>query len=356
MTGLGVDLEIKYGFGSDNHSSVHPKLFAALADAQQLGHLPSYGTDDLTKSVIERMRMAFGGQPDIHFVFNGTAANVLALATSIKSYEAVICSEHAHLQNDECSAPEKLIGCKLLTCPAADAKLTPQAVRAHLIRRGDQHSAQAKVISITQPTEYGTVYTLDELRALVDLAQANGLYVHIDGARFCQAVHYLKTDLRSLTSDLGIDVLSFGGTKNGFMFGEAVIVFNPRLKEGFKFLRKQFLQLPSKGRFLAAQFGAYFENELYLEIARHGHKQALRLAAGLRGLEDQGLNLTVTQAVQSNAVFVRFPKHVIAKLREHSFFYIWDEKTFEARLMMSFDTTDEHIDGFLAHVKKTLGD
>lgn len=334
-------MEIQKGFGSDNHAIVHSKIMQAIVECN-LGHAPSYGTDSLTEKSLLTIRQHFGESCEAHFVFNGTAANVLALATLVSSYQTVLCSDVAHINVDECGAPEKMIGCKLQPIATVDGKLSVEALSRYLVRRGDQHFSQAKAISITQPTELGTVYTLDEIAAICRFAKQNRLFVHMDGARLMNAAHFLNCSLKQMTTDLGVDVVSFGGTKNGLMFGEAVVLLNSDIKNNFKFLRKQMMQLPSKTRFIAAQFEAWLGTQLHREIAKHVHDLALQL----RDLLLQEPGIKVTQAVQSNAVFCIFPKRIIKQLRQSRFFYIWNEETFEARLMISHDTTQKEIADF----------
>lgn len=330
-------------FGSDNHSGAHPLVIEKLL-AENSGHAPSYGTDPTSLRVTENMKKTFGNEAEIFFVFNGTAANVLAISTLVESYHSIICASTSHLQMDECGAPEKAIGCKLVLIESRDGRITPDQIAEKLVRLGDQHASQPKLVSITLPTEYGTCYTLEELRALREFTRAKGLYLHIDGARLVHAANYLKCDLYEITGKLGADAVSFGGTKNGLMFGEAVVVYSQRAKEKLKYLRKQYMQLPSKTRFIAAQFDALLsDDDLWREITSHTHRLALRLRDGLLTIPE----VAITQDVQANSVFAKIPKNWVKHLREHYFFYVWDEKTFEVRLMMSFDSTAEHVDDFI---------
>jgi threonine aldolase len=341
------ELEMKRGFGSDNHSGVHPRIFSALLKSN-LGHQPSYGTDPLTSACEKMFRELFGANAESHFVFNGTAANVLAIAPFVQSYHSILASEHAHLINDECGAPEKALGCKVVSVAAGKAqcggKLEISELENHVIRRGDQHFSQARVISITQPTELGCVYTLEEIRSMTQFAHANGLIVHMDGARLVNAAVSLGVSLKEMTTDCGVDVVSVGGTKNGLMFGEAVVFLKPPSANlGFKFQRKQLMQLPSKTRFIAAQFLEFLGTDLWKLNSSHANKMALLLSDGLRTIPAA----EVTQPTQANAVFVKFPKSWISPLREKYFFYVWNEKTFECRLMTSFDTEPADIEKFL---------
>lgn len=331
-------------FGSDNHSGVHPLVLEKLMAENALGHAPAYGTDPTSLRAADSMRSLFGPGAEIFFVFNGTAANVLCISTLIESYQSVICASTAHIQMDECGAPEKISGSKLAIIESKDGKITPEQIEEKLVRLGDQHATQPKLVSITLPTEYGTCYSLEELRAIRAFTKSKGLLMHIDGARLVQAANYLKCDLHEITGKLGVDAVSFGGTKNGLMFGEAIIVFTKEAKEKLKYLRKQNMQLPSKTRFIGAQFEALLGGQqVWREITAHTHAMALRLRDGLLKFPE----IKITQDVQANSVFALVPKEWVKTLRENYFFYVWDEKTFEVRLMMSFDSTPQHIDGFL---------
>lgn len=326
------------GFGSDNHSGVHPEILKALTEAN-VGHAPSYGTDPLTEKCQELFKTHFGKSADAFFVFNGTAANVLSLKTMMKSFESCFVTDISHLNQDECAAPEFFAG-KLIAVKSVNGKLTIPELEKHYIRLGDQHYAQPRVLSLTQPTEVGTLYSLEEIKTLTTWAKAKNLLVHMDGARFVNAVYKLNCSMSQMTTDLGVDVLSFGGTKNGLMFGEAVVVLNPGLGKDFKYIRKQAAQLPSKTRFIAAQFLAFFTNDLYKKIAQHSCDMAQYF---YEKLSDK---VKISYPVQSNAVFAEIPQPLIKKLKQQYFFYVWDEKTFECRLMTSWDTQKEEIDGF----------
>lgn len=338
--------EIKKGFGSDNHCGVHPKILEALV-AANYGHMPSYGTDEISNQAIAEFRKHFGKDTEVYFVFNGTAANTLSLRALTQSFNSAFCTDIAHVQSDECGAPEILGQCKLVPLPSKDGKLTAQQISENLIRRGDQHATQAKAVTITQPTEYGTVYSLKEIKDIVDVAHRNGLYVHIDGARLPNACVSLNCTFKELTTDLGVDVVSFGGTKNSLMFGEAILFLNKDLARDFKYIRKQYMQLPSKSRFIAAQFLALFKNDLWKENAEH----ILRLAKLLRDEVKDIPHVKITQKVESNAVFAIIPKDVYKKVCEKFFFYVWDEKTWECRLMLSHDNTEEEVKEFATLLK-----
>ena len=331
------------GFGSDNHSGAHPRILAAIARANE-GHMPSYGTDPVSERAEKVLAAHFGPGTRAYFVFNGTAANVLALASSLRPYQAVICSANAHINRDECAAPERMAGVKLLPVSSKDGKLRPDDVRRQLVRGGDQHYAQPAMVSITQPLESGAVYALSEISALAEVCREAGLLLHMDGARLVNAAASLGVSLRALTRDCGVDVLSLGGTKNGLLFGEAVLFFHPELGRDFKYIRKQLGQLPSKTRFIGAQFEEFLGTDLWLQNARHANSMARRLADGLK----QRSFVRITHAVETNAVFARIPRPLVAPLRKRFFFYVWDELTFECRLMCTWDTKAEDVDGFLA--------
>ncbi|MBI3554995.1 MAG: aminotransferase class V-fold PLP-dependent enzyme, partial [Deltaproteobacteria bacterium] len=267
------------GFASDNNAGIHPAILAAIAEANQ-GHASAYGDDDYTARAVVKFREHFGNDADVFFVFNGTAANVLSLMTLTSSFSAVLCAATAHIENDECGAPEKFTGCKLVTIETPDGKLTPELLRPSIKGGGDQHHVQPRAISISQTTELGTVYTAAEVRALADFAHAHGMFLHMDGARISNAAASLHTTLRAITRDAGVDVLSFGGTKIGLMLGEAVVFFKPELARDFKFVRKQGMQLSSKMRFIAAQFDALLAGDLWRRNASRANSMARLLAGG----------------------------------------------------------------------------
>lgn len=329
------------GFASDNNAGIDPALLAAIAEAN-LGHAIAYGDDHYTRRAEELIRSQFGPQAEVFFVFTGTGANVLSLSSVARSYNGIVCAETAHIQVDECGAPEKFIQGKLLPVPTTDGKLTPALVMRQLHGFGFEHHVQPGVISISQSTEMGTVYTPDEIHALSEQAHAYGMFLHMDGARLANAAVSLDIPLRSVTTDAGVDVLSFGGTKNGMLFGEAVVFLKPGLSQNFRYMRKQGMQLASKMRFLSAQFVAYLEQEIWLRNARHANDMAKLLFEGVSAIG----GVTVTQPVQANAVFAIMPQHLIEVLQKQYFFYVWDENRSEVRWMTSFDTTREDIIGF----------
>lgn len=333
------------GFGSDNHSGIHPILLNAIIECNN-EHEPSYGTDIYSEKCISLFKQLFGSDTDTHFVYNGTAANVLSLRASMKRYETVLCSDVSHIHHDECGAPEFFAG-KIQTIPTQNGKMIFAEIEKFLIRKGDQHYSQPRVISITQPTELGTCYTLEEIKQIAQLARKHNMYVHIDGARLANALYFLKTSFNEMLTKTGVDIVSFGGTKNGFAFGEAVVILNQDLQKDFKFIRKQSAQLPSKTRFIAHQFFCYLKDENYLAIAEQSVKSAGYLSEKLKELSQKTHLIEITQPQESNAVFVKIPKKWVKPLREHFFFYVWDELTTECRLMTSWDTTKKDIDNFI---------
>lgn len=333
------------GFASDNYAGAHPDVLAAIADAND-GHAVAYGADPWTERAQELLREHFGEQTMAYLVFNGSAANVLCLRALCRPWESAICAAQAHLNVDEGGAAEAIAGVKLQAVATQDAKLTPEHVAWQLRRLGDEHAAQPRVVSVTQSTELGTRYSPDELRALAGFAREHGLLLHVDGARLANAAAALDVPLRAITTDAGVDAVSFGGTKNGLLLGEAVVFCDPALATGFRYLRKQTLQLASKGRFLAAQFIALLEGDLWRRNAAHANAMAARLADAL--LAAPGVRLT--QPVQANGVFAVLPPPVTAQLHRRWRFYTWDEATGEVRLMCSWDTTPAEVDAFAADV------
>jgi threonine aldolase len=313
------------------------------------GHLPSYGTDEITLRAKQIFREVLGSKhADVYFVFNGTGANVLSLKALLKSYQAILVSDISHLQMDECGAPEFITGCKLITVPSHLGKVNVESLKEKLIRRGDQHHVQISAVSITQPTEVGTVYTLNELREISEFCKKENLKLHIDGARLTNSIISLNCTMSEMMNAANPDIVSWGGTKNGMMFGEAVIVFDSNLVQEVHFLRKQVLQLPSKSRYIAAQFEAYFSNNLWLDIARH----SLTMAKLLNEYIPKNDSIKIRYPIESNAVFATIPKDWVKKLREEYFFYVWDEKTTECRWMTSWDTQKEEIINFTNALKK----
>jgi threonine aldolase len=338
-------------FASDNNAGVHPEVLKAIAAANQ-GHVVGYGDDPYTESATRLFKRYLGEDEDIEvfFVFNGTAANCLGLKALTNSYHAVICAEAAHIYVDECGAPEKFTGCKLVPIPAKDGKLTVEAVRSAYHGIGVEHHVQPRVVSITQCTEVGTVYKEDEVRQLARFAHEHGMFLHMDGARIANAAASLGVGLRQATRDLGVDVLSFGGTKNGGLGAEAVVFFDPKLAADFKFYRKQGMQLASKMRYLSAQFEALLNNDLWLRNAQHANRMAQVLKRELSKIPQ----IKLAYKVEANGVFVKIPRRVIAKIRKRYFFYMWDEGQSMVRWMCSWDTTEADVKQFVEFVRRSL--
>jgi threonine aldolase len=337
-------------FASDNNAGVHAKVLRALA-AVNRGHVVGYGDDSYTEAAVRKFKQHFGSDIDVFFVFNGTAANCLSLKTMTESYQAVICSEGAHIYTDECGAPEKFTGCKLIPIPTADGKLTVEAVGHAYHGIGDQHHVQPRAISITQASELGTVYTPREVRDLARFAHARDMLLHMDGARIANAAVSLGLTLREATRDLGVDVLSFGGTKNGAMGAEAVVFFDRKLSRDFLYLRKQGMQLASKMRFISAQFDALLSNDLWRKNAR----QANLMAQLLRKEISKIPGVKIVYKVEANGVFAQIPRPAIAKLQKRYFFYMWDEERSLVRWMCSFDTKERDVKQFARFVAATVG-
>ena len=333
------------GFASDNYSGIHPEILAAIVQANG-GHQVSYGGDVYTERLAEVFRNHFGAQARAYPVLNGTGANVIALQAVTDRWASVICAETAHVQVDEGGAPEKVGGIKLLTVPAEHGKLTVEAIRGQVRGLDDQHRAQPQAVSFAQSTELGTVYSPEEIARITGFAHEQGLKVHLDGSRLANAAAYLGVSLRELTTDVGVDVLSFGGTKNGMLLGEAVVVLNPELDRGLDRLRKTSMQLASKLRFVSAQFLALLEGDLWLRNASHSNAMAALLREGLEGVP-------ISHPVQANAVFVELPAAVRAELHEQFHFYDWDVARGQVRWMASFDTTPDDIQRLIKAVKAT---
>lgn len=329
-------------FASDNNSGVHPLVMEALCRANQ-DHAVGYGDDPWTAEAIGKIREAFTPDCEPLFVFNGTGSNAVALQLCTRPYNSILCAETAHIYVDECGSPARMTGCQIRPIATPDGKLTPELVQPYLCHFGEQHHSQPGAIYISQCSELGTIYKPDELRALTALAHRHGMFVHMDGARLANACAALGLSLKELTVDCGIDILSFGGTKNGLMLGESVIVFNPALKREAYFVRKQSAQLASKLRYLSCQFTAYLTDNLWLKNATHANRMAQILYNGLKALPC----VRFTQPMESNQLFLTMPREVIDELLKSYFFYFWDESIPEIRLVTSFDTTEEDITDFL---------
>jgi threonine aldolase len=336
-------------FGSDNHAAVHPDVLAALAAAND-GHAFSYGADDVTAAAVAAVRRHLGEAADVAFVFNGTGANLVALGLALRPWQHVVCASSAHIAVDECGAPERLLGVKLVEIDTPDGRLTPDLVQASISGVGDEHRTQPGAVSISQTTELGTLYTPAEIRALADCAHEHGMVLHLDGARLANAAAALDVPLAATSSDCGVDILSLGGTKNGLLAAEAVVVLRPGLGDGLAFARKQLGQLGSKGRYLAAQFLALLEGDLWLRNAAHANAMARRLADGVQGLP----GIDITRPVRANAVFALLPPDAVAPLQERFGFYVWDETTGEVRWMCSWDTTEDDVEELVAAVRSSV--
>ncbi len=341
------------GFASDNYSGVHPEVLAAIAAAND-GHQIAYGEDAYTARLQEVFAQHFGEGAQAFPVFNGTGANVVGLQSMLPRWGAVIAASTAHINVDEGGAPERVAGIKILNVPTDDGKLTPALVDREAWGWGDEHRAQPLVVSITQSTELGTLYTPEEIRALADHAHARGMRLHLDGARISNAAAALDLPLRAFTTDAGVDLLSFGGTKNGAMLGEAIVVLDPAASDGLLFLRKLNMQLSSKMRFVSAQLIALLEGDLYLRNARHSNAMAQRLRAGVEaGVADGSISgVAFSQPTQANGVFATVPDGVADRLREAFRFYDWDAAKNEVRWMCSFDTTEQDVDAFVAELAR----
>ena len=336
-------------FASDNNAGVHPQVLKAISAANR-GHTVGYGDDPYTQSAIHKFKQQFGTDIEVFFVFNGTAANCLGLKAMTESYQAVICAEGAHIYTDECGAPEKFTGCKLIPIPTTDGKLTVESV-AHVYHGiGDQHHVQPRVISITQATEMGTVYKPREIRELAHFAHERKMFLHLDGARVANAAVSLGLTLRGATRDLGVDVLSFGGTKNGAMGAEAVVFFDRKLARDFLYVRKQGMQLASKMRFISAQFDALLSNDLWRRNARSANRMARLLEEKVRRIPE----VKIVHPVEANGVFAQIPPPAVARLQERYFFYVWDEEESVVRWMCSFDTTEEDVKQFARFIAQTV--
>src|SRR5688572_14668603 len=336
-------------FASDNNAGVHPEVVEAIRAVNQ-GHVIAYGDDDITARAVKLFRKHFGKDVEVFFVFGGTGANTLGLKAITKPYHAVICAETAHINVDECGAPEKFTGCKLVALQTADGKLRVEQLEPLVHVFGNEHHVQPRVVSISQATEMGTVYSKPELKAIGQFAHANNMLLHVDGARLANAAASLDASLKSITADAGVDVLSFGGTKNGMIYGEAVVFFDPNLARDFKYIRKQGMHLPSKMRFISAQFETLLSGDLWRRSAAHANRMARLLGSELEKVP----GVSLTQKVEANGVFAIVPKEFIPQLQKKYFFYVWNEAISEVRLMCSFDTTEEDIYEFVALVRRTI--
>jgi threonine aldolase len=337
-------------FASDNYATALPEALEAIAAANH-GPAVSYGADEWTARLQDRVREHFGADATAFPVFNGTGANVTGLRAMLKPWQGVICAEGAHLNVDEGAAPEVLGGIKLLTVPTPDGKLTPELAGRRMVRIGDEHASQPGVVSVTQSTELGTLYTPAELAAIGEFAHAHDMLFHIDGSRLANAGASLDVPLRAITTDVGADVVSFGGTKIGLVLGEAVIVLRPDLADPLRYLRKQSMQLASKMRFISAQLDALLSDDLWRRAAGHANAMARRLAEAVENVD----GVTLTQAVQANGVFAILPPGAAERLQEDFHFYFWDEHTREVRWMCAWDTREEDVDAFAEAIAEIVG-
>ena len=337
------------GFASDNYAAAHPAVLQAMVDVNE-GHQVAYGEDDSTKQLSLLIKQHFGESAEVFPVFNGTGSNVAALSALMERWEAVICASSAHINMDEGGAPEKVAGLKLWTVPTPDGKLTPELIESQAYGFGDVHRSQPKVVSITQSSEYGTVYSVSEIKAITDFAHSHGMFVHLDGARISNAAASLNLPFRAFTTDVGVDVVSFGGTKNGAIAAEAVIALNPRVAEALPFIRKSYMQLASKMRFSSAQLVALLSNDLWLQNAKHSNQMAQLLFKEVSAIP----GVTVTKPVQANAVFAILPPEVTERLQKRFRFYVWDPATGEVRWMCSWDTTEDDVRLFSSAIAEEM--
>lgn len=338
-----------YSFASDNCAGVHQSIMVTLSRVNE-GYVHSYGDDVYTREAIETIKTHFNDKASVYFVYNGTGANVTGITQLVNSYHTVFCSRVGHIHVDECGSLEHYAGCKVVALPSDDGKISSEQIVPLLVGVGDEHRSQPGLISITQPTEYGVLYSQDEIRALSDFAHQHNMHLHMDGARISNAVAAMGLTLKDLTSRCGVDLLSLGATKNGLMFGEAVVFLNPSLDNHYSYVRKQGMQLHSKMRFIAAQFQEMFGTDLWIKNAAHANNMAQRLFRGI----DKHPQITVTQKVQCNALFAVFPEQMIANLQKTFHFYVWDESKCEVRLMTSYQTTEQEVDHFIEAIDSML--
>jgi threonine aldolase len=339
----------KRGFASDNNAGISPEVLNKIAEVNT-GHVIGYGDDTFTRQAVELFKKYFGQSAIPYFVFTGTSANVLGISALVKRFQTVYCAETAHIHVDECGAPERFAGCKLISIESADGKLQPEMLQKYITGFGFEHHSQPGLVSISQPTELGTVYSVDEIKELADFIHSYGLYLHMDGARLANAAVSLGKIFKDMTVDAGVDVLSFGGTKNGLMAAESVILFDKSLSPEFKYIRKQGMQLASKMRFVSAQFIAYLEGDLWQRNAGIANSMAQKLCTALKEIPQ----IKITQKVEANAVFSIIPKVIIADLQKEFYFYVWNEQKSEVRWMTSFDTQDEDIVAFVKSIKRLI--
>lgn len=340
---------VKRGFASDNNAGIHPAILKAIENANT-GHSIGYGDDEWTREAVRLFKNEFGESTEVLFVLTGTGANILGLMSLLHSFNSIICAETSHIHTDECGAPEKFTGCKVLAIPTPDGKISASLIKKYMQGFGFEHHSQPGIVSITQATELGTVYNVAEIRELAELIHHYGMFFHMDGARISNAAVSLGLNFREFTIDAGVDVLSFGGTKNGMMLGEAVLFFHPELAKHSKYCRKQAAQLYSKMRFVGAQFIPYLRDQIWKTNAIHSNRMAKLLESKIRKISQ----IKITQKVEANGVFAILPKDLIPSLQKEYFFYVWDEFTGEVRWMTSFDTTEEDIVNFVELIRKSV--
>jgi len=338
-------------FASENYAGVQSDMMQALLDANK-GHARSYGNDEYTLEAANLIRESFGADAEVYFTFNGTGANNFGLASITNKYHSIFCSDVAHLYVDESTAPETFVGCRIFVIPSESGKITAEELRVSIKRSGDIHHPQPKVVSLTQPTEYGTVYTIDELKAIKAICVDNNMLLHVDGARYFNAAISLGTTFKEMTTDVGIDVLTLGGTKAGMMFGEAVIFFNKDQSEGYKYNLKRSMQLASKNRFIAAQFTAMLTDNIWHRLATHTNNLAKEFERRIVEIP----SVKVVHPVETNAVFIKMSPALHEKMQQHAHFYYWNDLKEEVRLVFSFDNTIEEIDRFIKQLDQYSSD
>ena len=342
-------MSINKEFGSDNHSGIHPDILKAMETANE-GYAVAYGEDEYTERAIKKFKEYFGNNIDVYFLGNGTAANILGLKAVTDSFNSIYCAETAHLNVHECCGPEKFTGCKLVTIPTPDGKLTIDLLKPYLVGFGDPHMAQPKVISITQTTELGTIYTPKEIKKLSDFVHSKSMLLHMDGARLCNAAASLNVEMKEITTNAGVDILSFGGTKNGMMFGDAVVFFDKKFGKNFEYIRKQGMHLTSKMRFISVQFEALLSDDLWLKNAKHANRMAQLVYSEVKDIHQ----IRITQKVQGNAVFASLPAKIVTKLQKKYAFHVTNEQTSEVRWMCSFNTSKEDVMDFVETIRKII--
>lgn len=340
---------IMRSFGSDNHSGVHPDILKAIEEANK-NHCIAYGDDPWTQQAQQKIKDIFGENAEVFFVFNGTGANVMSLKTCVSSFHSILCPDTAHIAVDECGAPEFITGAALKSIPTPDGKLTPALLKPQMSHFGFEHHSQPKAVYISQCSELGTVYTIDEIKAIADYIHTHNMYLHMDGARIANAAVSLNKSLKEISVDCGVDILSFGGTKNGMMLGEAIVSFKSELSENMKYIRKQSAQLYSKMRFVSAQFIPYLTNDIWKQNAIHANHMARYLRSKIEDLHA----FTFTQATDANIILMKMPSEIIERLLQKHFFYIWNENEGEIRLVTSWDTSEDDIKAFIEDLHKLI--